>query len=173
MDKKTLARFWSKVDKNGPVPPVCPERGPCWLWIGATNKGGYGVLCKLGPTGKWNRLELAHRILLEHLLKRELGDDECSCHHCDIPGCVNPDHLFKGSRADNLADMRRKGRGAPMPRRDMRGEKSPRAKLTASLVVEIRDKLASGVEQRELAGIYGVSEANISAIKSRRSWGHI
>ena len=43
MDEKTIARFWSKVDKNGPVPAHCPELGPCWVWTGEKRKG-YGRL---------------------------------------------------------------------------------------------------------------------------------
>ena len=76
----------------------------CWIWSGTISYAGYG-LYRL--SGKQYR---AHRLMYEHANKRRLKDDECVCHTCDNPSCVNPDHLFVGSHDDNMADMVEKGR---------------------------------------------------------------
>jgi hypothetical protein len=78
----------------------------CWEWDGVRNSNGYGLftLKRAGLYGV-----RAHRLVFEHMTGIVLGE-EVLCHHCDNPPCVNPDHLFPGSRADNVADMMFKGR---------------------------------------------------------------
>lgn len=81
------------------------ERG-CWEWDGQRNELGYGLF-----NSKRQGLERAraHRVVWEYLTGRTLGD-AVLCHTCDNPPCVNPEHLFPGSQADNVADMTSKGR---------------------------------------------------------------
>jgi AraC-like DNA-binding protein len=95
-------RFWAKVDKNGPTHPV---HGQCWVWVASTNPKGYGTCGWKGKT------ELAHRVMaIRHGLIADIRDPRCVLHHCDNPGCVNPAHLWLGTRDDNMADMKAKGR---------------------------------------------------------------
>lgn len=171
MDEKTIARFWPKVDKGGPV--AREGLTPCWIWIGARSRTGYGVLSKPGPDGKWNRLQLAHRILLEHVLGEKLGADECACHTCDVRLCVNPSHLFRGTRAENLADMRSKGRGSKPPRSDNRGAKHCLAKLTDEQVSAIITRGFAGESAMLLAEEFGVSRPNVFSILSGNSWTYL
>lgn len=134
-------RFWSKV-KKGPG---------CWEWQAACDPDGYG---RFG--GK-----LAHRTAW--LLTNGDAGASCLLHKCDNPPCVRPDHLFLGTRADNLADMRRKGR-----ERHARGERAGKAKLTREQVLVIYRSTDS---IRSLARDYGVSYASIHLIRTGRNWG--
>jgi HNH endonuclease len=107
LSDRLAARFWSKVDKHGPLPEHCPELGPCWVWTRATDPAGYGRF-GIGSRGA-NRVFFAHRVALA-LTGTIPPDDLDACHRCDNPPCCNPGHLFLGTLLDNMADMVAKGR---------------------------------------------------------------
>lgn len=162
MDEKTIARFWAKVDKTGQVPSHMPHLGPCWRWLAAKNERGYGV------TWDGSRTRLAHHV--SWFSHSGHWPPDCLLHACDNPECCNPGHLLEGSRAENLADMRSKGRAAPMPRPDMRGANHNRAKLTSEQALEILERAASGARPGELAREFAVTNSNIAAITTGKSW---
>jgi hypothetical protein len=89
-------RFWSRVDKSA----------NCWLWTGALDEYGYGRFY-VGD----GRAVKAHRMAFL-LMIFDPGELDV-LHSCDNPRCVRPSHLFLGTQADNLADMRTKGRDRP------------------------------------------------------------
>lgn len=91
-----------------------------------------------------------------------------ACHRCDVRACINPQHLFLGTRAENLADMRRKGRA-----NDARGERHSKAKLTEQDVRQIRAALSGGESTTLLAEKYGVTKMSIQDIKQNRHWKHV
>lgn len=127
----------------------------CWEWKGAKNADGYGMV-------KVNRrMVRAHRRVYE----QEHGPIPPGlfvCHTCDNPPCCNPAHLFIGTNAENLADMRAKGRNrVPEP---MRGERHPIAKLTLAQQECIRQERALGASLRALGRKYGVSNQRIHII---------
>ena len=99
MSRRYGAPFWTSV-----------HFGPsCWEWMASRQAFGHGT--------KWigGSVRLAHRIAWESE-NGSIPDGLCVCHRCDNPRCVRPDHLFLGTRADNTADMDRKGRRIPANR---------------------------------------------------------
>jgi len=162
IDEKATVRFWSKVDKNGPIVSHVDGLGPCWLWAAALDKDGYGKL-RVG-----GRMLSAHRVSYE-LHNEPIPNGMCVCHCCDTRLCVNPTHLFLGTQADNNRDMTIKGR-----QDTARGEASGTAKLTEADVLSIRALYATGgLTHRELAKRFGVERSNVSHIVSRKTWSHV
>lgn len=127
----------------------------CWLFAGKSNAKGYGRFSFEGKT------ILAHRASYE-MLNGAIPDGMHVLHKCDIPSCVNPNHLFLGTNADNVADRVRKGRTITGV-----GERNRHAKLSADDVLKIR---ASTARNRWLASRYGVDENTICAIKKLKIW---
>jgi hypothetical protein len=136
-----------------------PESG-CWIWMGSTGRNGYGQIHE-----RRNRKQIAfavHRLAWElHCGKIPTG--MLICHRCDIKTCINPDHLFLGSYADNINDSIKKGRRTY----NNSGTKNPRAKLNLSNVREIR---ASKEKIQKLADKYGVNNTQISRIRLYKTW---
>ncbi len=127
----------------------------CWEWQAYKNAQGYG---KFGIDRK---VKLAHRVSYE-LKHGELSDTICVLHKCDNPSCVNPDHLFLGTRGDNIRDCISKGRGDRVS-----GENHYKAKLSTEDVRLIRQSSKTGVE---LAKIFGVTHQTIYLIKQNKIW---
>jgi hypothetical protein len=162
-------RFWTKVVK-----------GPgCWEWSGAKNSNGYGTL-GTGPRGT-KRIELAHRVSWE--LAHGRVPVGFVLHRCDNPPCVRPTHLYEGSPADNVNDREARGRGVILrgdahpqridPSKVLRGERHGMARLTVEDVRAIRARRARGEKLRTISVDFGIKEAQVSAIVSRRNWAHV
>ncbi len=170
-----LKRFWAKVNKNGPIQAHTPELGPCWVWTAARFQNcHYAMFSILG----WP--VLAHRMawLIAH------GEDPSPLfvlHRCDNRVCVNPDHLFRGTQADNVHDRNEKGRTAHSktsgphlhPERMPRGEASGVARFTEQDVLEIRHLHSQGWAIRAIARQFDTSHTEIRFIVRRRIWKHI
>jgi hypothetical protein len=142
---------------------VVPEPNTgCWLWLGAAHPWGYGSLRLNGRTA------IAHRVAWL-LYRGEIGAGLLVCHKCDVPGCVNPDHLFLGTPMDNTRDMHRKGRA-----RKALGEAASRTELKQTEVLEMRRLYASGdYSAKDLSAKFGVSKATANAVVKGRSWRHL
>lgn len=138
---------------------VC-ESG-CWEFGGPLHKDGYGAM-QSGKT-KVRASRVAYRLWVG-----DLEPDDKVLHHCDNPPCINPEHLFKGTQRDNIADMVAKGRNvSPQP---LAGDLSPNRKLNSVDVVDIRTRASEGKSMTELASEFCVSYAAIYAIVTRRNW---
>lgn len=155
---RTADDFWARVDRSG---------GPdaCWPWM--RGRSGRSGRFDYGATAWQGRTRGSHVVAYE-ISYGPLPEGCLVCHSCDNPPCCNPAHLFPGTVATNADDMVRKGR-ANTPR----GEQNGQAKLTEDQVREIRQRLAWGWRQQQLASLYGVGIMAISDIKRRRSWKHV
>ncbi len=152
-------RFWAKVDK-GDSPTAC------WEWKGNRSWSGYGLVwIAMGAIP-----QKAHRVAWK-LCNGDINEEQCVLHHCDNRLCVNPDHLFLGTRADNARDRNDKGRSRTRP---LRGEANHLAKFTAADVLAIRQKYAAGgMSAPELAREFGCGTSHIYRIIKRQAWTHI
>lgn len=187
MDEKTIARFWSKVDKNGPVPRHMPELGPCWVWCAAKDKHGYGRI-NIGKRPNGTSITvLSHRLsyTIAHgpVPRRSGHHGTCVCHKCDNPSCVNPDHMFLGTMSDNMRDKVEKGRHArgttsgpkKHPGKYPRREKHYSAKLSTEAVAKIRrlyrGRWSCGPTMDEFAKEFGVSRSTVADALKGSCWG--
>lgn len=131
----------------------------CWMWQGAKNQDGYGLMARYKNTIS------AHRIAFI-VFKGEHPRDKYVLHTCDQPACVNPDHLFLGTQLDNMNDMKNKGRSP-----DCSCENNSKNKLSRNQVDEIRKLYFSGgYTQKELGEMYGVYQSTISYIVRGTKW---
>jgi hypothetical protein len=146
-------RFWAKVERRGP--------NECWPWTGATTSNGYGSMTRGRRAEKRTS---ASRVSWE-LHFGPIAKGLLVCHHCDNPPCVNPAHLFLGTKSDNARDSVRKGR-----HRTLRGERCWRAKLTSADVAAIRE---SGESHAALGRRFGVVPQAIMYARTRRTWKHV
>jgi hypothetical protein len=101
----------------------------------------------------------AHRVAFQ-LAKGAIPPGMVVCHRCDNPRCVNPDHLFLGTYADNSRDMVRKGRSA-------RGERHGMSKLTREKIAAI---LIDPRPHRKIGIDYGISQVHVSRLKREGGW---
>lgn len=148
-----VARFWMKVALEAAQSP-----GDCWLWEAGTNNVGYG---RFAVTK--HMLVSAHRFSWE-LANGPIPEGMCVLHRCDVRACVNPAHLFLGTRGDNNRDAVSKGRQA-------RGERHGIARLTAEKARTIRTRYAAGEgSMHDLAVEYGVTDVSVFNVVHRRTW---
>lgn len=137
---------------------VEPNSG-CWLWDGAVDRRGYGQLrCT-------DRLYYATHISMM-LRGHTIPPGHYVCHKCDVPSCVNPDHLFIGTPKDNSQDSIRKGRNSPPP--IFYGEKCRFFKFSDETIKAVREDFINGAKLREVSAKYGMSIIYASAIKNHK-----
>jgi hypothetical protein len=149
------SRFWSKVDKNGPIHQILNTQ--CWLWTASKHRQGYGTFhldkkCVKAHRvawfltyGRWPRFNLLHR--------------------CDNTACVRPSHLQEGTQKDNMQDAASKGRLRH------KGEANGNSKLTERLAARIRSGHSKGsCTLRELASKFGISCSQVFRIVHGKAW---
>lgn len=140
-------RFWGKVH-------VTPN---CWLWSASVTGSGYG---QIGLGRKLDGRGDSHRIAWL-LCNGPIPDGQQVLHKCDNKRCVNPDHLYLGTNAQNMQDALQRGQKP-------RGSKCSFAKLTDNQVAEIR--ATTGISHQKLSENYGVSRVTITRVKNEVSY---
>lgn len=158
-------RFWPKVNKDGPIPPHCPELGQCWVWTAHLTKsklsGGYG---RIGGGGFLHHITTHRGSWVLHF--GPIPEGLHVLHKCDNRKCVNPSHLFLGTYRDNYYDSLKKGR-----RVYAKGDKQPAAKLSYEKADVIRELYKTGSTTiLTLANQFGVSETAIHQVIHNRGW---
>lgn len=137
-------RFWNKVTKTE----------SCWIWNAAT-RNGYGAFKARYVV--WS----AHRLSWE-IHNGKIPDDREICHTCDNRLCVNPKHMFLGTRKDNMQDAVNKGRIS-----------RHRAKVSDEAIRQIRYLNSQGIGVRLLAQQFGLAKSNVQNIVNRVTYKHI
>ena len=161
--ERRKARFMAKVQKG-------PETG-CWVWTGQKDGSKNGKL-RYGrfkvkkdlKTAIWR----AHRWSAKYIGGMDI-EDMFVCHNCDVPLCVNPEHLFIGTHWDNMQDMAKKDRRKGI----CNGSQHGRAKLTEADIPVIRDILSQGEMLKTIAAQFRVAPEPIGDIKHGRHWSHV
>ena len=161
---RALLRFWPRVRIGGFL--------ECWEWTGNREPFGYARFWFEG------RNSTAQRVAWT-LTNGPIPNGLCVLHRCDNPPCVNPAHLFLGTKSDNSLDRHAKGRtigGSPFIRPGFRarGERGGNSKLTEAEVTEILAEFNStSVYLGTLAKKYHVSRSTVGRIISGKLWAHV
>lgn len=147
---KLIHSFWSKVDKSG----------DCWMWMASSLKsngrGQFPNARRYG--GSTSPYRFSWQIHFGPIPKGML-----ICHHCDNPLCVNPQHLFLGTHADNTQDMVSKGRSC-------KGNRNGQAKATEELITKVREFRGTHQEASEF---FGIPRRRIISYRRGDTWNYL
>lgn len=135
------------------------KKTKCWIWTRQLNTKGYGLF------SYGSKKYLAHRVsyLMFH---GDIDDGMCICHTCDTPSCVNPKHLWQGTRAENNIDRNKKGREG-----DRSGERNGRSILTWDVVDAIREGYTDFEGSvRQYADQWNIPYGTMDGVLSGRRW---
>jgi len=136
------------------------EPGDCWIWHGNRNQAGYGQF-RVGRTGNGPVISV-HRWAYERA-KGPIATGLLVLHKCDNPRCSNPEHLYVGTQLDNARDRSERHPNA-------RGYKRPVGLTRAGRICddEVREIRAAEGTTGEIAARFGISEAYVHGIRTRR-----
>lgn len=149
-----IGRFFSGVEKTE----------SCWMWKRSVDGAGYG---KIFIDGK---RVTAHRYSWT-IHRGAIPDGLCVLHHCDVRRCVNPDHLFIGTKKDNMQDALSKDR-LYLHSKVNRSDRKVYSKLSECDVLRIRE-LADTETHAAIALQYAISQSHVGSIVYRTAWRHI
>jgi hypothetical protein len=173
LTEKAIKRFWRYVD----IPDDTEDSVAvsCWLWKGSRYSkgrkkkldGSFRDRLVYGGFYHCYYKYSAHRVAWVIHHGKQISDGMCVCHTCDNPFCVNPKHLFLGTRGDNNRDMAAKGR-----LHIAHGTKNNQAKVSEKDVTAIRAEKAAGIPAKVIAARRNIGWSQVYNIVSGRSWKH-
>lgn len=129
----------------------------CIIWAGDVDKDDYGLVTD-PESGR--RMRATRWVWMRKV--GPIPPRMFILHRCDFPRCVNVDHLFLGTHAENMADMTAKRR--------RHGERNPAAKMTLEIVERIRARSAQGASCYQLAREFGIGKSQAWNIATGKSW---
>jgi hypothetical protein len=142
--------LYSSVDEKG-----------CWLWQGIKfERTGYGQVTHE------KRVYSTHRMSMHVFKSFDLKSKALILHRCDVKHCINPDHLYVGTKEDNARDSMERGQ-------QVKGSTHPNAKLSEDKVKEIWKLIALGKAPKDIAARFNVDVSTINLIKRRKTWTHV
>jgi hypothetical protein len=137
---------------------IATDENGCWI---------YKVGNRYGKIYIERKTITAHRY--SYLLhKGSIPNGLCVCHKCDVMKCVNPDHLFLGTKKDNVQDMLSKNRG-----NRKKGSKHHRTILNEEQIAQIKRRILNGERIHHLKDEYGVNRTMLYQMKAGKSWNHV
>lgn len=122
----------------------------CLEYQGCIQANGYSRATVKGIS------DYGHRHIYR-MMRGEIPDGFDVCHKCDNRRCINPNHLFIGTRKENMQDAVAKGRQA-------KGGDLPHTKLTSSHKAEITRLAKAGIPYKEIAKKFGVCRQSAGSI---------
>ena len=147
---KAQARFMAHVTKTD----------GCWLWTASTMNSGYGQFAHRGS------MRQAHRVSYE-LHVGPIPAGLSILHSCDNKRCVNPAHLRPGTHSENIKEAYARNRRA---KPNLSGERHPRASITMTDAIRMRDLRVAGMTVTAIARRYGVKRSLVSDVVTGRCW---
>ena len=140
---------------------VTVDPSGCWLWTGCVQSSGYPSMC----AGRKGVSVSVHRVSLAEKLGRPLTAN--ALHTCDIKRCVNPEHLYEGSAADNSRDQVDRGRTTT-------GERNGRARITEAQAIRVMTVYRNtGLSASMIARAMGMPDYTARDIIAGRTWKHL
>ena len=139
----------------------------CMIWTAASTQKGYGIAFAGRISAAGHKIpEGAHR--LSYVAENgTIPKGAYVLHRCDVPCCVNPNHLFLGDQLANMQDMAAKGR-SPI------GSRHGMATMNEDVVRRIRSEYRfHRVTAAMLADRYGLTRSAVAAVVRRQTWKHI
>lgn len=160
--RQTPESFWQDVNKT-------TDPDGCWEWMGYIGAHGYGALTYQNKS--WRAHRLSYILTYGELPITNDSHGTCVLHKCDNRKCVNPSHLFAGTQADNLRDMRNKNRQW-IPE-GLIGSKNNASKLIEKDIPLILKMSNQGMSTQAIANEFNVSKVCIHFVVTGKTWTHV